>query len=104
MAVFARLNDRATRPADRVRHKRPIEPHPFLRNAVDIRRFVAAAVVCTDRLIGVIVRENEEDVRAVIGSRGNRTESNKGGADKKKQAAHSKNQPSERGMNASLVA
>src|SRR5262249_5025749 len=104
MAVFARLNDGATRPADRIRYKRPIEPHPFLRDSVDIRRFVAAAVVSTDRLIGVIIGKDEEDIRAIIGSQGNRIESNKGGADKKKQAAHSTNRHVERGIEASLVA
>ena len=67
MAVFARLDHRPARPADRVRHKRPVEPHPFLRHAVDIRRLVAAAVVGADRLIAVIVGEDEQDVRAVVG-------------------------------------
>src|SRR5262245_41541302 len=104
MAVFARLNDRATRTADRIRDKRPIEPHPFLRNAVDIRRFVAAAVVSTDRLISVIIGKDEKDVRAFIGGLRNRTEGNEGSKDKKKETKHVKNHHLEIGIEASLVA
>ena len=63
-------DDRATGRADRVRDEALIESDPLPRNAVNIRRrsnFRESAAVSANRVAGVIVRHDEENVRTTIG-------------------------------------
>ena len=57
-------NHRPGRPADRVRHKAAVQPHSLFRQPVDVRRFVDFAPIGADCLIAVVVRHDEQDVRA----------------------------------------
>ena len=63
MAVLARENHRPARPADGVGDVAIVEPHPFMGETVDIWCLVDPRAVGADRLIGVIVGEDEENVR-----------------------------------------
>ena len=65
VTVFSRENRRARRTTNRIRHEAPVEAHPLLRDAIDVRRVeqFARITVGADRLIGVIVGENKDDVR-----------------------------------------
>ena len=62
MAVLARLNHRPTRPANAVGDIAIVESHAFLRNAIEVRRFIDFAAVARQRLVRVIVGEDEQDV------------------------------------------
>lgn len=64
MVVFARKNRGPARTADRVRHQAAIETHALLRYSVDIRRLKKLGVVGADRLVSVVIGENEQNVRA----------------------------------------
>ena len=52
-------------PADGIRHDAAVESHPFPGQAIDVRRLdqPARIVVSADGLIGMVVAEDEEDVR-----------------------------------------
>ena len=51
--------------ADRVRHDAPVKTHPLPGQAIDVRRVdqPARIVVGTDGLVGMVVAEDEDDVR-----------------------------------------
>ena len=72
VVVFARLNHCAARAADGVRHEAAVKDHAFLRQPVDVRRFVELPflLVGTDGLISMIVGEDENDVGRSLGSGG----------------------------------
>ena len=63
--ILAREHAGPARPADAIRHQAAVEAHPLFGDAVDIRGRVQLQrmPVGADRLIRVIVRENEDDVR-----------------------------------------
>jgi len=62
VAVLPRLDHRPARRADRVRHKTVMEDHPLGGQAVDLGRLVDLRAVGADRVRGVVVGEDEEDV------------------------------------------
>ena len=62
MAVLAGQDHGPARSANRVRHQSPVEPHPLSGDPIQVGRVVDHRAVCAERLIGMIVRENEEDV------------------------------------------
>ena len=62
--VLARLDRRTARPANAVGHIAAIKAHPGPGNAINIWRLVQApATVGADGLVGVVVTENEENIR-----------------------------------------
>ena len=65
VGVLTRQDRRATRPADRVRDDAPVETHPLPGQAIDVRGVdqPARVVIGTDGLVGMVVAENEDDVR-----------------------------------------
>ena len=67
MAVFACLNHRTTGTTDRVRHQAAIEQHAVFRNAIEVGclQQLQLVIVGTERLRGMVIRKDEEDVRAV---------------------------------------
>ena len=67
MAVFAGHHRRAARPADGIGNQAAVEPHPLARDPVEVRRLneLARIVVGTDRLIRVVIGEDEDDVRSL---------------------------------------
>ena len=69
--VLAGQDRRAARRADRVGHEDVVEPHALAGEAVDVRRRVHPRAVGADRVGGVVVRHDEDDVRTVGG--GSRT-------------------------------
>ena len=71
MGVLTGQNRCAAGTADRVRHDAPVETHPLLGQAIDVRRIdqPARIVVGTDGLIGMVVAEDEDDVRGLLGPR-----------------------------------
>ena len=62
VAVLARQDARARRSANRIRAHDVREDHSLSRHRVDMRRFVDAAAVRRNRMGGVIVGHDKEDV------------------------------------------
>jgi hypothetical protein len=58
-------DDRPARAADRIGHERPVEPHALPRDPVDVRGLDEFPVVAVgaDRLVGMVVGIDEDDVR-----------------------------------------
>jgi hypothetical protein len=71
MRVLAGQNRCATGPANRIPHNAPVKTHPFLAQAIDVRRIDEAPtiVVGTDRLISMVVAENRDEVRRLLACR-----------------------------------
>jgi hypothetical protein len=63
--VLAGLDHRAARAADGVRHQAAVKTHPFLRDAVHVRRFqqFPAVAIRANGLRGQVIAEDENDVR-----------------------------------------
>ena len=72
--VLTRENRGAARRADRVGHHHLLEERAFLGEAIDVRRAVHPRSVRADRVRRVVVRHDEDDVRA-IGRRRGRSDS-----------------------------
>ena len=70
VGVLAGQDRCAAGPADRVRHDAPVEPHPLPGQPIDVRRLdqPARVVVGADGLVGVVVAEDEDDVRRLVWS------------------------------------
>ena len=68
VAVLAGENARPARSANRIGDIAAVKPHPLGRNPVDVRRFVAIGAIGADRLVGMIIAHDEQDVRPIIGS------------------------------------
>lgn len=62
MAVLSCQNDGATGSAYRVGNEAIFEPHSFRSDAVDVGCFIAVRSISADRLVPVVIREDEEDV------------------------------------------
>ena len=69
VAVLARENGGPAGAADRVANEGTIETHAGVGNTVDVRCLVDLGTVGADRLIGVIIGEDEDEVRALGGRR-----------------------------------
>ena len=63
---------RAARSADRVPAEAVLEEHALARQPIDVRRHVARPAVGGDRVGGVVVAEDEDDVRAIVRGQGGR--------------------------------
>src|SRR5262249_9021539 len=57
-------NGGAARSTDRVRHEALVEAHSFARNTINVRRLIDTASVGADGVIGVVNRNEVEDVRS----------------------------------------
>ena len=62
MAVLSCQNDGAAGSAYRVGNEAIFESHSFRSDAVDVGCFVAVRSISADRLVPVVIREDEEDV------------------------------------------
>ena len=62
MAVLSCQNDGAAGSAYRVGNEAIFEPHSLRSDAVDVGCFVAVRSISADRLVPVVIREDEEDV------------------------------------------
>lgn len=67
MAVFSREDDRAAGPADRVGAETVVKQHPRGRDAVEVGGLVDSRAVAAHGVGGVIVGEDEHDVRPRFG-------------------------------------
>ena len=66
MPVFTRKNRRAARSAESIGHIALFKKHPFARQLIDmrgVRHVFEQATIRPDRLIRVIITEDEKDVR-----------------------------------------
>jgi hypothetical protein len=81
VTVLAREDAGAGRPADRVRAKGVPVDRPFLREPVNVRRLIDLRTQRADRLHGMVIREDENDVGSLLrGVRSQGTdENNQGG-------------------------
>ena len=61
--ILAGLDHRPSGSADRIGDVAAIEEHAFRSKSIDIGRMIQSISVCAHSLIGVVVRENEDDIR-----------------------------------------
>jgi len=61
--ILAGLDHRPSGSADRIGDVAAIEEHAFGSKSIDIGRMIQSISVCAHSLIGVVVRENEDDIR-----------------------------------------
>ncbi len=61
--IFAGEDAGATGPAEGIRRQATVEAHAFGGDAVDVGGFVQAGAVGADGLVGVVVAEDEDNVR-----------------------------------------
>ena len=73
VVVLPRQHARPAGPADGIGHQAAVEPHALPGQPVDVRRLVelARVTVGADRLIGMVIREDEHDV-GFVGRRSER--------------------------------
>ena len=69
VAVFAGEDCGTARRADRIDGIAAVKPHPLIREPVQLRRLVHSAAVGADGVRRVVVRHDEQDVRAIGGTR-----------------------------------
>ena len=62
MAVFAGENHRSGRSTDGVRHKTVPKQHSLFRKPIQIRRLIDAIAVATQRLVGMVICHDKENV------------------------------------------
>jgi len=73
VGILASQDHRAARATDRIGHERPVEPHALPGDPVDVRGLDEFPVVAVgaDRLVGMVVGIDEDDVRAgAVGGEG----------------------------------
>ena len=65
VTVLSRLDHRPARTANGVRHIAAIEFHPLLSDTIHVRRRHPAGIIGAQRLLAMVVRKDENDVRAI---------------------------------------
>jgi hypothetical protein len=68
MIVLSGQDHGPTRSANAVGDEGAIKPHSLFRQPINVGRFVPIAAVRTDRLIGVVIGHDEQNVGAGVGS------------------------------------
>lgn len=61
--MLTRENDGSGRGADRVGHEGPVKDHSFFGKPVDVGGLVPVRSIRGDRLVGVIIGKDEENVQ-----------------------------------------
>ena len=64
--MFAREDDGPAGCADRIGHEGPVEDHALLGKPVDIGCFVPVRSIGGDRLVGMIIGEDEQYVGSLL--------------------------------------